>query len=268
MNKQVTSTHNPLIRRLIRLQEKPAERKTVGLTVVEGLREISLALSAGFRFTDLVICPEILYGPAYQERLPELFSGVPLVEVTLNVYNHLAYRKDSQGIIGIAEVRQQMIEQLDNHKNPLFLVLETIEKPGNLGAILRTADAAGLNGVIICDSQTDLYNPNVIRSSLGCIFTVPVVSTSSRDAIEWFKNRHIRIYGTAIHADVSYHTISYQQPSAIVMGSEARGLTKIWMDHCDRLIRIPMHGKVDSMNVSVAAAVVVFEALRQRADGS
>ena len=146
----------------------------------------------------------------------------------------------------------------------LILVLESVEKPGNLGALLRTADAANLDAVIICDPQTDIYNPNAIRSSIGCIFTMPVVTCTTTEAIDWLKQNKIRIFGTALTATRFYHESDLRVPAAIIMGSEAYGLSKTWLNESDELIKIPMNGKIDSMNVSASAAIVVFEALRQR----
>ena len=145
-----------------------------------------------------------------------------------------------------------------------MLVLESVEKPGNLGAILRTADAANLDAVIICDPQTDIYNPNAIRSSIGCIFTMPVVTSTTEQTIRWLRSNSVMIFATALTAAHYYHETDFRKPSAIIMGSEASGLSDQWLDEADHLIKIPMNGKIDSMNVSASAAVVVFEALRQR----
>jgi TrmH family RNA methyltransferase len=164
-------------------------------------------------------------------------------------------------------VAEQKVHEITNIKlsaSPLVLILESVEKPGNLGAILRTADAAGIDAVIICDPLTDFYNPNVIRSSIGCVFTTQIASATSEDTIQWLKKNGISIYCTYLKASKQYHLVDYKIPSAIVMGTESTGLSDLWVERSDANIIIPMHGKIDSMNVSTAAAVVVFEAKRQR----
>jgi TrmH family RNA methyltransferase len=264
MTKVITSFQNPLIKNILLLTEKPRERKEQNLIVIEGSREIRLAIASGSELATLVVCPEM----ASSDILKELSETAPappeIIEVPTAVFNRLAYRKDHEGLIALAVPHMLSLDDLHLRANPLILVLETVEKPGNLGALLRTADAAGLDAVIICDPQTDLYNPNTIRSSLGCIFTMQTVSTSSQDAISFLKSRKIRILGTALTAENFYHNADMKMPSAIVMGSEAFGLSRLWLEQSDELIKIPMNGKVDSMNVSASAAVVVFEALRQR----
>jgi RNA methyltransferase, TrmH family len=176
----------------------------------------------------------------------------------------MAYRKDSGGLIALAEPKRLLFADLKLSSNALLLVLESVEKPGNLGALLRTADAASLDAVIICDPQTDIYNPNAIRSSIGCIFSMPVVTASSEEAIAWMHVTGIKIFGTALTATHYYHETDFNQPAAIIMGSEANGLSNTWLEGADDLIKIPMMGKIDSMNVSASAAVVIFEAMRQR----
>ncbi len=246
------------------LQEKPRERKQQNLIIVEGIREINLALKAGFSITQLIYCKELI--PLSELETMQTTAIVPmdLVEVSIEIYNRIAYRKGHEGTIALAIPKRIQFHDLKLGSLPLFLVLESVEKPGNLGALLRTADAANLDGVIICDPQTDIYNPNTIRSSIGCIFTVPVVTSTTLETIVWLRSNSIRMFGTALTATRFYHETDLCDPSAIIMGSEAFGLSKTWLDEADELIKIPMNGKVDSMNVSTSAAIVVFEALRQR----
>jgi RNA methyltransferase, TrmH family len=187
-----------------------------------------------------------------------------LIPVQRSVFEKLAYRESTGGVIAVAEQREHSLSAIKLSTNPLLLILESVEKPGNLGAILRTADAAGVDALVICDPQTDFYNPNVIRSSVGCVFTRQVASASSEETILFLKKHGIKVYSTHLQASVPYHTIDYTVPCAIVMGTEATGLSPFWVDHADQTIIIPMQGKIDSMNVSTAAAVVVFEAQRQR----
>lgn len=266
MTKVITSLQNPLIRNILILTEKPRERKDQNLMVIEGSREISLALGSGTVISTLLFCPEI-----DDTLLTEMESLLPpsceKVEVSKTVFNRIAYRKDHEGLIAVGSPNRLKPEGLRLRKNPLILVLEAVEKPGNLGALLRTADAANLDAVIVCDPQTDLYNPNVIRSSIGCIFTVQTLSVSTREAIDWLRSKNIRIFGTALTATDYYHETDFNVPAAIIMGSEAFGLSRLWLDEADKLIKIPMNGKIDSMNVSASAAVVVFEAVRQRGFG-
>lgn len=268
MIRQISSHQNPLIKDLLLLQEKPRERKVRDLTVVEGLREVRQALAAGHSATAFFFCKEIIGEPDLSMLISQAGAGCELNEITREVFGKLAYREDSGGIIALVRPNRMNLKQLDPGPSPLLLVLETVEKPGNLGAILRTADAAGLTGVIVCDPQTDIFNPNVIRSSLGCIFTLPVVTCTTDEVIEWLATKKIRSFGTALTAKKNYCDCDFRQPSAIIMGSEASGLSDKWLTGADELIRIPMMGKVDSMNVSASAAIVVFEALRQRGFGN
>jgi TrmH family RNA methyltransferase len=263
MTRVITSLHNPLIKNVLLLTEKPRARKDQNRIVIEGLREISLALTGGFNITDLLFCPELISAQDL-DLLVAQGSRMQLAEVTPEVFNRMAYRAGSGGLIALAEPRRLAFSDLTLREKPLLLVLETVEKPGNLGALLRTADAASLDAVIICDPQTDIYNPNAIRSGIGCVFTMPIVTASSEEAIEWMRKTGIRIFGTALTATRFYHESDFNQPAAIVMGSEAFGLSAIWLDGADDLVKIPMMGKIDSMNVSASAAVVVFEAARQR----
>jgi RNA methyltransferase, TrmH family len=264
MGQIISSLQNPEIKNVLLLQEKPRERKEQNLIVIEGLREIRLAILSGFNITSVFYCSDLIK----QHELEELFSKTGttslLSEVTGIVFNRMAYRKDSGGIIAIAEPQRLLFSDLKLSSCPLILVLESVEKPGNLGAVLRTADAANLDAVIICDPQTDIYNPNAIRSSLGTLFTVPVVTATTENTLNWLKSKDIRIFCTTPSATRFYHEMQFQLPAAIIMGSEASGLSQQWLDEADWLIRIPMQGKIDSMNVSVSAAIVVFEALRQR----
>ena len=264
MVKLISSLQNSLIKNLLLLQEKPRERKQQDLIVIEGIREIRLALMAGFRVTNLIYCKELVSENDFKELSSASVTPMDLAEVSVEIYNRIAYRKDHEGAIALANPRRIQFHDLKPGPLPLFLVLESVEKPGNLGALLRTADAANLDAVIICDPQTDIYNPNAIRSSIGCIFTMPVVTSTTTDAITWLRSQNIRIFCTALTATRFYSETDFRSPSAIIMGSEAHGLSKDWLEEADELIKIPMNGKIDSMNVSASAAVVVFEALRQR----
>jgi TrmH family RNA methyltransferase len=256
----ISSTHNPKVKSLLAL-EKPRERRKQQLFIIEGKKEIGLALEAGYKIGNLFFCEDII---SIQELASLGVSEKFLARVTKDVFDKIAVRENSGGVIAVAEMKVHSLDQIKLKKNPLLLILEGVEKPGNLGAILRTADAAGVDAVIICDPQTDFYNPNVIRSSVGCLFTTQTASASSEETIAWLKKNNIAIYCTYLKASKHYHLINYEKPSAIVMGTEATGLSDIWVKNSDANIIIPMGGKIDSMNVSTATAVVVFEAKRQR----
>lgn len=264
MSKLITSLQNPFIKNILLLQEKPRERKMQNLLVVEGLREIRLALASGFIVSMLYYCRDFISDKDLRSLLSHAVSSFEMIEVPPDIYNRLAYRKDHEGVIALANAKRMLFHDIHLSSNPFLLVLESVEKPGNLGAILRTADAAGLDAVIICDPQTDIYNPNAIRSSIGCIFTMPVITSTTEHTISWLRNNKIKMLGTALTSSHLYHEADYTLPCAIIMGSEANGLSQKWLDEADWLIRIPMKGQIDSMNVSASAAIVIFEALRQR----
>ena len=260
----ISSAANQHIKNVLLLYEKPRARKEQNRIVIEGMRETLLAVAGGFRITDLFFCREIAPEPELRQLERQLPEDVRIFEVTTGVFEKLAYREGSGGVIALSEPRRLGFRDLKLPVNPLILVTETVEKPGNLGALLRTADAAAIDAVVICDPQTDIYNPNAIRSSVGCIFTMPVVTSPSAEAISWMRKSGIRMFATALTAVKFYHETDFRQPAAIIMGSEAHGLSSAWLEGADELIKIPMRGKIDSMNVSASAAVVVFEAMRQR----
>ena len=257
----ITSAQNPRIKELILLQEKSRARRENGLFVVEGRRELSHCLEAGFKPRSLFICPEILGRDACRELEQ---AGCPIVEIPAFLYEKVAYRGRTEGVIGVMECHSHSLEDLHLKENPLVIVLESVEKPGNLGAVLRSADAAGADAVIVCDPLTDLYNPNLIRSSIGGIFTVPVAAASSEEAIRWLKERGIRILTAQLQDSLPYYDTDMRQGTAIVMGTESTGLTPLWRQAADAHIMIPMLGRLDSLNVSVSAAILLYEAVRQR----
>jgi len=253
----ISSTSNPKVKEILSL-EKPRERKERGLFVLEGPREIDMALKSGYQIEYFVRCPDILDSKFKSD------SSIPEWLVSREVFSKLAIRENSGGLLAIAKSKSHALDLLQLGSNPLILVLEAVEKPGNLGAVLRTADAAGADAVIICDNRTDLYNPNVIRSSVGSLFTMPVGIGDTFSTIEFLKRSGIQIFCTHLEASVPYDTIDYSKSSAIVMGTEATGLSQAWVNAASKNIIIPMYGAVDSMNVSVSAAIVTFEAIRQR----
>ena len=256
----ITSAQNPKVKSLLAL-EKPRERRRQQLFIIEGKKEIGMALKAGYKIGNLFYCLDIFPETDLKSlKIEDKF----LVPVTQEVFDKIAMRENSGGVVAVAEMKTHRLEEIKLSKTPLVLVLESVEKPGNLGAILRTSDAAGVDAVIICDPQTDFYNANVVRSSLGCIFTKQVATASSEETISWLKKNKINIYCTYLKASRPYHEVNFKISSAIVMGTEATGLSDVWVKNSDANIIIPMQGSIDSMNVSTAAAVVVFEAVRQR----
>jgi len=263
MSQIISSLQNPQIKNLLQLAAKPRYRKQQNLFIIEGEREISRAKESGFHFESCFYCPGILT-PESREILNSLPEKVKLIEVSSSVFAKIAYRENVDGIVVTAHMKNKKLADLSLRENSLILVLESVEKPGNLGAILRTADAAGLDAVIICDLQTDLFNPNVVRSSVGCLFSNQVVTCESEDAIQFLRGKGIKIFAAALQNSVFYHLEDYSGGTAFVMGSEAGGLTGAWRSAADRIIKIPMAGIADSLNVSVSAAILVFEALRQR----
>jgi RNA methyltransferase, TrmH family len=256
----ITSTQNPKVKNLLAL-EKPRERRKQCLFVIEGKKEIGMAITAGYKIGNLFFCEELI---SANEVRAIATSDQLLIPVARDVFEKIAVREGTGGVLAVAEQKVHRLDDLKLGVNPLILIVEAVEKPGNLGALLRTADAAGLDAVIICDPQTDFYNPNVIRSSVGCVFTKQIASASSEEAIQWLKQKNIAAFCTYLRASKAYHTVDFKGPSAIVMGTEATGLSDIWVKNSHTNIIIPMQGTIDSMNVSTAAAVVVFEARRQR----
>ncbi|WP_340076677.1 RNA methyltransferase [Leptobacterium sp. I13] len=260
--KQITSIQNPLIKQTLKLKDKPRERKKLGLFIIEGIREISLAIKNGYEIEKLLFCPDL----CAWETLSQIFTDEEKhIELTKEVYQKIAYRETTEGIIAIAKAKTHELSSLTfKNRNPLILVAEAPEKPGNIGALLRTADAAGLDAVIIANPKTDLYNPNIIRSSVGGVFTNQIVMGSTYEIISFLKEKDIHIYCAALSASVPYYTIDYKKPTALVVGTEATGLNDEWLQNASKNIIIPMQGKIDSMNVSVSAAILIFEAKRQR----
>lgn len=256
----ITSTRNPRIKSLISLQ-KPKERKARGLFIVEGYRELIQAVHAGYEVMEMYYCPEIAGNKLSSFPLCN-FSEV--FEIDTKVYEQLAYRDSTEGFVAVAKMKVHEVQDIILPAKPLILVLETIEKPGNLGAVMRTADAANIDAVFLCDNKTDLYNPNVVRSSLGCIFTRQIALMDSGSTITWLKEKKIQIIVSSLQAGKYYYNACYTSPTAIIMGSESNGISDQWIAAADSIVKIPMYGRVDSMNVSVSAGIIMYEAIRQR----
>lgn len=258
--KQITSIQNPFIKSLVLLQEKSKARKQSGIFLIEGKREIEIAMKGGYEVETILFLPELI--SVVEAR--KLSKSADLIEISKEVYQKLAYRDTTEGILALAKTKSLQLSDLKLSENPLILVAEAPEKPGNIGALLRTADAANLDAVIIANPKSDLYNPNIVRSSVGCLFTNQIATGTTDEIITFLKERKIAIYCATLQNSTSYHTQDYTTPTALVVGTEATGLTEEWRKAATQNIIIPMQGEIDSMNVSVAAAILIFEAKRQR----
>lgn len=259
--KQISSIQNPYIKHLVLLQEKAKLRQQTGSFLIEGKREIELAQKGNYQIETILYCLDLI-DYDYIARFSNL--QIECIEISKEVYKKLAYRDTTEGILAVAKTKSLTVTNLELPKNPLLLILESIEKPGNIGAILRTADAANIDAVIIANPKTDLYNPNIVRSSVGCLFTNQIAVGTNEEIIDFLKQKNIAIYSATLQNATVYDTQDYTIPSAIVVGTEANGLTQLWRDCATQNIIIPMQGEIDSMNVSVAAAILIFEAKRQR----
>jgi TrmH family RNA methyltransferase len=259
--KQITSVQNPYIKSLVQLQEKAKVRKQTGTFLIEGQREIDLALKGGYEIETILICTDLVQ---HYENLNIQKSEHQLIEISKEVYQKLAYRDTTEGILAIAKTKSLSLSELKLSKNPLILVGEAIEKPGNVGAILRTADAANVDAVIIANPKSDLYNPNIVRSSVGCLFTRQIAMGTTDEVIAYLKTNNIAIFSATLQDSTEYHIQDFTTPTALVVGTEATGLSEKWRVESTKNIIIPMQGEIDSMNVSVAAAILLFEAKRQR----
>ena len=256
---KITSFQNILVKQTQALRES-RERRERGLTIIDGPREILRAFEAGITFD------KAFYVIGQHDALLKKLAGkkIEIIEVADKVMEKLAYGERHEGILAIVRTPVLSLKDLKLSANPLVVVLESLEKPGNLGAILRTCDGVGVEAVIVCDPKTDIYNPNVIRSSTGVIFSIPVVCASSEDIILFLKSKQIKICASAPEAKKLYTHIDYKGAWALVMGSEDKGLSDLWLNAADATIRIPMKGRADSLNVSISTAIILYEALRQR----
>ena len=255
----ITSPQNERIKHLVQLQQKSSLRRQEGLFVVEGRRELLHCINADYEVKTIFVDNQ------KDDALLDIDSNnAEIIEVSPKVYEKIAYRESTEGVVAIVKARKKTLQDFAQKEHPLYVVIEAVEKPGNLGAILRSADAAGVDGVIVCDPLTDLYNPNLIRASIGAIFTVPTVVCTSEECIAWLKENKIQILTAQLQDSNLYYDIDMKKATAIVMGTEATGLTQQWRKAADKHIRIPMCGKLDSLNVSVSSAILMFEAIRQR----
>ena len=263
--KHISSTQNTLIKHILQLREKSRVRKKMKLFVLEGYRELVLALKGGYVLETVLVQPEIIPENRIVRLLKNNNSHADVITISKEVYQKTAYRETTEGVLAISRTKTLHLSDLEFKRDiPLILVAEAPEKPGNIGALLRTADAAGLDAVIIANPKTDMYNPNTIRSSVGTLFTTPIATGITTEIIQFLEAKNIAIYSAALTATTPYYSIDFTIPSAIVVGTEAEGLCDDWLHHATANAIIPMQGAIDSVNVSVAAAILVFEAKRQR----
>jgi TrmH family RNA methyltransferase len=258
----ISSTQNALVKKVLQLQEKSRLRKKEGLFTVEGIRELTLALKGGYELDTVFIFVDLVS----EDEITALTNQqVNLIGVSKEVHQKIAYRSSTEGVVAILKTKPSSLDSVVFNTNaPLVLIAEAPEKPGNIGAILRTADAANVDAVFIANPKTDLYNPNIIRSSVGCVFTNQIATGTTAEIIEFLAENNVNIYAATLQNSNEYYQEDYRQASAIVVGTEATGLSQEWRDAAKQNIIIPMQGQIDSMNVSVAAGILIFEAKRQR----
>jgi RNA methyltransferase, TrmH family len=285
----ITSLQNTRVKDAVHLRSAK-QRQRQGRIIIDGTRELSRAVQAGVRMIEIFVCESLLVTEESESLVKKLETcGGEILPVSEAVFQKLAFGSREEGVLGVAVMPQNSLADLDvcfkrphpnplraptegwsgegtidPKDNPLIVVLEGVEKPGNIGAVLRSADAAGVSALILADARTDLYNPNAIRASLGTIFTVPVCEAASGDVLSWLREKNISIVAARVDGSVPYTDIDYRGPTALVLGSEAEGLTSAWTCADIRAVRLPMLGAADSLNVSVTAAVIFYEALRQR----
>ena len=260
----ISSLQNDRVKQVVALSQKSSERRRLGLFVVEGVRELLHCLSHGYTLETLYVNSDAVRDDEDWAMLSGLTDSRKVCAVSPAVYRKMAYRESTEGVIGVVRSRPSTLADLPLSDNPLIVVVEGVEKPGNLGAILRSADAAKADAVVFCDALTDLYNPNVIRASIGAVFTVPWAVATSDECISFLKERQIQVLTAQLQDSELYYATDMTVPTAIVMGTESTGLTDQWRAAAQRHIRIPMRGSLDSLNVSVSTAILLFEAVRQR----
>jgi len=260
----ITSIQNPRVKDAVRLRDRRHREKQQRI-LIDGARELRRAIAAGVKLVEAFICESL----CTSDDARQLLASIPetdgeILDVSVPVFEKLAFGQRAEGVLGVAEMPHPTLQSLAVPENAVVAVLEGVEKPGNAGAVLRSADAAGVSAVILADPHTDLYNPNAIRASLGTIFSMPVCEAASGDVLLWLRERNFSIFAARVDGSLPYTEVDYRGPSAIVLGSEAAGLSPLWAGKDIQAVRLPMLGAADSLNVSVTAAVLFYEALRQR----
>ena len=260
----ITSIQNPRVKDAVRLRDRRHREKQQRI-LIDGARELRRAIAAGVKLVEAFVCESLCTSDDARQLLASLSeTDGEILEVSESVFEKLAFGQRVEGILGVAEMPHPTLQSLAVPENAVVAVLEGVEKPGNVGAVLRSADAAGMSAVILADPRTDLYNPNAIRASLGTIFSMPVCEAASGDVLLWLRERKFSIFTARVDGSLPYTEVDYRGPSAIVLGSEAAGLSPLWAGKDIQAVRLPMLGAADSLNVSVTAAVLFYEALRQR----
>lgn len=259
--KKITAVQNPLVKEILLLLEKSKARKLNNQFVIEGKRELSLALEGNYQLDKILFCRDFI-----SENEIKLFQKptTEIIEISKEIYQKLAYRDTTEGVIAVAQCKNHALENIKLQQNNLVIIAESIEKPGNIGALLRTADAAQLDAFILTNPKTDLYNPNIVRSSVGGLFTNNIALGSNDEVLQFLQKHNFKIFAATLQNSNVYYEENYLGNTAILVGTEATGLSSFWKENAHQNINIPMEGKLDSMNVSVAAAIVLFEAKRQR----
>ena len=263
--KYISSKSYSIYKNVSKLLFKNNKRKASNSFIVEGKKNINLCHDFGFKFIEIIICSEIISDDNIN-YINNNYKNIIIYDFSLSLYQELIYKKKSDGLLALVKSKDNSLESFKISKNPYILIAESPEKPGNIGALLRTADAAGLDGLIIANPKTELYNPNAIRSSLGSIFTMQIATASTDEIIRFLKKNNIKIFSTFVKNSKNYLNINYKQACAIIVGTESSSLSKSWLLESDELISIPMKGEMDSLNLSVSAAIVIFEGLKQRND--
>jgi len=264
----ITSSQNPRIKKMCKLRDR-REREKTGLFLIEGYRELLRAADAQHPIEELFICPQLFLGTNENALIDQIAqNGAKILSCSLFAFQKISYRDRPDGLLAVAKQQQRHLKDLKLNDPPLLIVAEAVEKPGNLGTILRSSDAAGVDGVIVCDRCTDMHNPNVVRASVGTLFTIPVIETDSAQTLSWLREKGISIVAATPSATCSFTEADLSGPVAIAVGTEQLGLSEQWMNQADIQVRIPMHGVADSLNVATATTLLLYEALRQRGEAN
>lgn len=260
----ITSPQNPRVKNIVRLRER-RERDRSDLFLIEGYRELRRACDGNIKIEEIYFCPELFLGENEEDLIEDCEKrGAKLFRCLPGIFQKISYRDRPDGLLGVGVQMKKNLGDLQWEKPPLLLVAEAIEKPGNLGTILRSSDAVGVDGLIVCDRCTDLHNPNVVRASVGTLFTVPVVETTGDETEAWLQENKIQVLAATPSATLEFTEVDLTGPLAILVGTEQLGLSSRWMEKADIQVRIPMRGVADSLNVAMAATLLLYEALRQR----
>jgi len=262
---EITSLTNPRVKNVVRLRQR-SHRDDLGKMLIEGFREISRALDNNHPLDEILYCEKLFQGENNRTLLERgaQAAGARLISCSAPVFKKMSYRDRPDGLLAVAPQVSHTLNQIKLNESPFIVIAEAIEKPGNLGTILRSSDAAGVDAVIVCDRCTDINNPNVVRASVGTIFSLPVVETTSSEVIAWLKANKIQSVATTPHTDNLYSDVDLKRGVAVVVGTEQYGLSDTWLNASEIKVRIPMLGQADSLNVASATTILLYEVVRQR----